>query len=85
VWWRPPHVHFSILGPASLSRLVTQMYFPGEPLNAHDRILNSVPDAAARARLVAEAMTPEAGGSHDWLGFRFDIVLRGRAATPELP
>ncbi len=85
VWWRPPHIHFSILGPASLSRLVTQMYFPGEPLNAHDRILNSVPDAAARARLLAEALPPEEGGSHDWLGFSFDIVLRGRAATPDLP
>jgi protocatechuate 3,4-dioxygenase beta subunit len=85
VWWRPPHIHFSVLGPATLSRLVTQMYFPGEPLNAHDRILNSVPHEAARARLLAEALAPEQAGSHDWLGFRFDIVLRGRRATPELP
>ena len=47
-WWRPPHIHFSLFGKVWLSRLVTQMYFPGEPLNAQDRILNAVPDAAAR-------------------------------------
>jgi len=83
-WWRPPHVHFSVLGPASLSRLVTQMYFPGDPLNGLDRILQSVPDAAARARLVA-AMVPPVEVGLGWLAYRFDIGLRGRAATPELP
>jgi protocatechuate 3,4-dioxygenase beta subunit len=80
-WWRPPHVHFSVLGPASLSRLVTQMYFPGDPLNAFDRILQSVPDEAARARLVARQLHPAEVGD-GWLGFVHDIVLRGRHATP---
>ncbi len=81
-WWRPPHVHFSVLGPASLSRLVTQMYFPGDPMNDWDRILNSVPDPAARQRLVARQTHPaQAGGG--WLAFTHDIVLRGAAATPE--
>ncbi len=83
-WWRPPHIHFSVLGPGSLSRLVTQMYFPGDPLNAVDRILLSIPDAAARARLVARAVsTEEVEG--EWLGFEHEMVLRGRHATPPLP
>lgn len=83
-WWRPPHVHFSILGPSCLSRLVTQMYFPGEPLNAHDRLLHSLPDPAARARLIAAAIPP-AEVEGEWLAFRFDVVLRGRHATPPAP
>jgi protocatechuate 3,4-dioxygenase beta subunit len=82
-WWRPPHIHISVLGPASLMRLVTQMYFPGDPLNPLDRILNSVPDAAARARCIAGAVPPsEVAG--DWLGYTHDLVLRGRHATPPL-
>jgi protocatechuate 3,4-dioxygenase beta subunit len=82
-WWRPPHIHISVLGPGSLMRLVTQMYFPGDPLNAIDRILNSVPDAAARARCIAAARLPtEVAG--DWLGYTHDLVLRGRHATPPL-
>ena len=84
VWWRPPHVHFSVIGPATLSRLVTQMYFPGDPLNALDRILMSVPDAAARDRLVARQVPPVEVGL-GWLGYTHDIVLRGRAATPVQP
>ncbi len=81
-WWRPPHVHFSVLGPGSLSRLVTQMYFPGDPMNEWDRILQSISDPGARQRLVARQTHPaEAGDVH--LGFRHDIVLRGRLATPE--
>src|SRR3954454_2723241 len=84
VWWRPPHVHFSVLGPATLSRLVTQMYFPGDPLNPLDRILMSVPDAAARDRLVARRVPPAEVGL-GWLGYTHDIVLRGRAATPVQP
>lgn len=83
IWWRPPHVHFSVIGPASLSRLVTQMYFPGDPLNPLDRILMSVPDPAARERLVAKPVPPGEVGL-GWLGYRHDIVLRGRAATPGL-
>ncbi len=79
--WRPSHVHFSLFGQAFASRLVTQMYFPGDPLLAHDPIFNAVPDVAARARMIAAL---------DWtlttpgfaLGYRFDLVLRGRDATP---
>jgi protocatechuate 3,4-dioxygenase beta subunit len=79
--WRPAHIHLSVFGAAFASRLITQMYFPGDPLLAHDPIYRSVRDPAARERLVAgfdlEATQPE------WaLGFRFDIVLRGPAATP---
>ncbi|MGH9359747.1 MAG: protocatechuate 3,4-dioxygenase subunit beta [Candidatus Acidiferrales bacterium] len=79
--WRPAHVHFSIFGPAFATRLVTQMYFPGDPLFAYDPIFQSIPDERARQRLVAkfdlEVTRPE------WaLGYRFDIVLRGREVTP---
>jgi protocatechuate 3,4-dioxygenase, beta subunit len=79
--WRPAHIHFSVLGRAFAQRLVTQMYFPGDPLFAHDPIFNAVRDPAARARLVAafdlDATEPE------WaLAYRWDIVLRGREATP---
>ena len=80
-WWRPPHVHFSLFGKVWLSRLVTQMYFPGEPLNAQDRILNSVPDAAARESLVARFVPPSTK-PHDALVYEHRIVLRGRAQTP---
>lgn len=83
-WWRPPHIHFSILGPASVSRLVTQMYFPGDPLNEFDRLLHSVPDRGAQARLIARALPPH-GIEGEWLGYRHDLVLRGRHATPPLP
>jgi protocatechuate 3,4-dioxygenase beta subunit len=79
--WRPAHIHFSLFGRNFLSRLVTQMYFPGDPLLPADPILNSIPDQRARERLVSrfdlDLTTPE------WaLGYRFDIVLRGRDATP---
>ena len=79
--WRPNHIHFSLFGPAFATRLVTQMYFPGDPLLALDPIYQSIPDEAARARLVSrfdiEITRPE------WaLGYRFDVVLRGRGATP---
>ena len=79
--WRPAHIHFSVFGPAFLTRLVTQMYFPGDPLLALDPIFLGIPDPAARARLVAAFDL--ATTKPDWaLGYRFDIVLRGRAATP---
>ncbi|HYM07070.1 MAG TPA: protocatechuate 3,4-dioxygenase subunit beta [Terriglobales bacterium] len=79
--WRPAHIHFSLFGPAFVTRMITQMYFPGDPLFAYDPILQSVPDGKARQRLVSrfdlETTRPE------WaLGYRFDIVLRGREATP---
>jgi protocatechuate 3,4-dioxygenase beta subunit len=79
--WRPAHIHFSLFGHAFATRLVTQMYFPGDPLLALDPIYNSVPDVRARERMISTfelALTePEFA-----LGFRFDIVLRGRDATP---
>ena len=79
--WRPAHIHFSLFGQNFLSRLMTQMYFQGDPMQAHDPIFNSVPDPRARERLVA--MLDMDLTEADWaVGFRFDIVLRGRQATP---
>ncbi len=79
--WRPNHIHFSLFGPAFATRLITQMYFPGDPLLAIDPIFLSIPDAAARDRLIGgfdlDLTQPDYA-----LGYRFDIVLRGRAATP---
>jgi protocatechuate 3,4-dioxygenase beta subunit len=79
--WRPAHIHFSLFGTNFLSRLITQMYFPGDPLMPYDPIFNSIPDPNARERLISRfdlgATVPE------WaLGFTFDIVLRGSNATP---
>jgi protocatechuate 3,4-dioxygenase beta subunit len=79
--WRPPHIHFSVFGTQFISRLVTQMYFPGDPLLALDPIFNGIPDEKGRQRLVAKY-------AHDvtkpaWaLGYRFDIVLCGSQMTP---
>ena len=79
--WRPAHIHFSLFGQAFLTRLVTQMYFPGDPLLAFDPMFTCIADANARNRLIStfdwETTLPEQA-----LGYRFDIVLRGRAATP---
>jgi protocatechuate 3,4-dioxygenase beta subunit len=79
--WRPAHIHFSVFGRAFVQRLVTQMYFPGDPLFFQDPIFNSVRDPAARERMICrfdlEQTVPE------WaLAFQFDIVLRGAEATP---
>ena len=79
--WRPNHIHYSLFGAGFAQRLITQMYFPGDPLLALDPIFNATPDAAARDRLVAafdlDLTQPE------WaLGYRFDFVLRGRGRTP---
>jgi protocatechuate 3,4-dioxygenase beta subunit len=79
--WRPAHLHFSLFGLGLVQRLVTQMYFPGDPLLSYDPMYNSVPDDLARRRLIAD---------FDWertipdiaLAYRFDIVLRGRDETP---
>jgi protocatechuate 3,4-dioxygenase, beta subunit len=79
--WRPAHIHFSLFGRAFTQRLVTQMYFPDDPLFALDPIFNSVRDPAARARLVSTY--DHAVTQPEWaLGFTFDIVLRGHDATP---
>jgi protocatechuate 3,4-dioxygenase, beta subunit len=76
--WRPAHIHFSVFGTAFTQRLITQMYFPGDPLFAHDPIFQSIPDEKARERLVSrldiDTTVPE------WaLGYQWDIVL---GATP---
>jgi protocatechuate 3,4-dioxygenase beta subunit len=79
--WRPAHIHFSLFGPAFATRLVTQMFFPGDALLPYDPIFNCTADEQARNRLISV---------FDWgstipdqaLGYRFDIVLNGREATP---
>jgi protocatechuate 3,4-dioxygenase beta subunit len=79
--WRPAHLHFSLFGVGLVQRLVTQMYFPGDPLIPYDPMVTSIPDEKARARLISafdwETTIPDTA-----LAFRFDIVLRGRNATP---
>jgi len=79
--WRPAHIHFSLFGPAFATRLVTQMYFPGDPLLPYDPMFNCVPDEGARNRLISvfdlDTTIPEIA-----LGYRFDIVLRGTGETP---
>lgn len=82
--WRPAHIHFSVFGRSFTDRLVTQMYFPGDPLFAYDPIFGSVRDELARARMISafdlELTKPE------WaLGYRFDIVVSGPLATPTTP
>ena len=79
--WRPAHIHFSIFGHALVQRLVTQMYFEGDPLLKLCPIFNAIPDAQARERLVAP-LDMGASLALDTLGYRFDIVLRGRRQTP---
>jgi protocatechuate 3,4-dioxygenase beta subunit len=74
-WWRPPHVHFSVVGAGV--RLVTQMYFPGEPLNEKDFIFMIVPEED-RDRVIGRP-APAQGGDR---AFAFDIVIRGRFQTP---
>ena len=79
--WRPQHIHFSLFGRAFPNRLVTQMYFPGDPLFAFDPIFQSVRDEQARGRMISrfdlDTTVPQ------WaLGFQFDIVLHGPGATP---
>jgi protocatechuate 3,4-dioxygenase beta subunit len=80
-WWRPPHIHFSVWGRVWLSRLVTQMFYPGEPLNERDPILNAVRDPHARGRCIAR-FVPSAGNA---LVYEYDLVVRGRNAAAELP
>jgi protocatechuate 3,4-dioxygenase beta subunit len=79
--WRPAHIHFSLFGHSFLSRLITQMYFPADPLFPFDPIFNSVPDEKARWRMVS-SFDPENSVPEWALCFRFDIVLRGRNQTP---
>jgi protocatechuate 3,4-dioxygenase, beta subunit len=79
--WRPAHIHFSVFGPSFATRLITQMYFPGDPLFQYDPIMGAVKDEKSRLRMVSafdiNVTEPE------WaLGYKFDIVVRGRDATP---
>lgn len=79
--WRPAHIHFSLLGRAFTQRLVTQMYFPGDPFFPYDPIFNSVRDERARERLIGrfEIHATQPNWAH---AYRFDIYLRGPGATP---
>jgi protocatechuate 3,4-dioxygenase beta subunit len=79
--WRPAHIHFSLFGHAFAQRLVTQMYFEGDPLIPLCPIVQSVPDAAGVAALTAR-LDMAAAMPMDSLAYRFDIVLRGRRQTP---
>jgi protocatechuate 3,4-dioxygenase beta subunit len=79
--WRSQHIHLSLFGPAFATRLVTQMFFPGDPLFFQDPVFNSVPDPKHRERMISrfdlDQTVPE------WaLAYEFDVILRGREATP---
>jgi protocatechuate 3,4-dioxygenase beta subunit len=79
--WRPAHIHFSVFGRAFAQRLITQMYFPDDPLLTQDPVFNSVPDPTVRGRLFAtydHALT----GERQLTAYRFDIVVSGRGQTP---
>src|SRR5678816_2062737 len=83
-WWRPPHIHFSVWGRVWLSRLVTQMFFPGDPLNDHDAILNAVRDPEARARCIAKLAPTTQGPARlreSALVYEYQLVVRGRKAA----
>jgi protocatechuate 3,4-dioxygenase, beta subunit len=79
--WRPAHIHFSLFGAGILSRLVTQMYFPGDPLQPLDPIFNSIPDEGARRRMISR-LDMERSEPNYALAYAWDIVLRGRSETP---
>jgi protocatechuate 3,4-dioxygenase beta subunit len=74
-WWRPPHIHFSIFGPSWMDRYITQVFFPGEPLNETDLLFNGVPDPEARQRLLLQPQ-PTTVGAFNILKFHQDFVLR---------
>jgi protocatechuate 3,4-dioxygenase, beta subunit len=79
--WRPAHIHFSVFGTAFTQRMITQMYFPGDPLFGLDPIYQSVTDPQARDRLVARYDHDLT--THEWAtGYRWDVVLTGTARTP---
>jgi len=84
-WWRPPHIHFSIFGVSWMDRFITQVFFPGEPLNQTDLLLNGIPDEEARQRVMFEPQPTKVTKDLNILEFRRDFVLRGKRCTPELP
>ncbi|MEM8821761.1 MAG: protocatechuate 3,4-dioxygenase subunit beta [Pseudomonadota bacterium] len=79
--WRPAHIHFSVFGTAFAQRLITQMYFEGDPLIRRCAIVRTIPSDEAIERLTAP-LDMDAATPFDMLAYRFDIVLRGRRATP---
>ena len=81
-WWRPPHIHMSIFGDGFMSRLVTQMFFPGDPFNEIDLILNAVPDPRGRARMIARQVPMAEMPLPNMVGYEHDIVVRGHRQTP---
>jgi len=78
--WRPAHIHFSIFGSGFVQRLITQMYFEGDPLIKTCPIVNAIPDPDAIDRLIAP-LDLNASVPLDTLAYRFDIVLRGQRST----
>jgi protocatechuate 3,4-dioxygenase beta subunit len=78
--WRPSHIHFSIFGLAFAQRLITQMYFEGDPMIWQDAIVSTIRDKAAIEQLIA-ALDRQATTHMDALAYKFDIVLRGRRST----
>ena len=78
--WRPNHIHFSLFGPSFATRLVTQMYFPGDPLLALDPIFQGSPEGARDSLISRFSLDVTEPGFA--LGYEFDIILRGRTATP---
>ncbi len=78
--WRPAHIHFSVFGTGFAQRLITQMYFEGDPLIPHDSIIATIPDKSAADRLTAR-LDLNASQPLECLTYRFDIVLRGRRQT----
>lgn len=78
--WRPAHIHLSVFGTAFAQRLITQMYFEGDPLIAHCPIVQAIPDPRAIEALIAPLDLNQAVPL-DCLAYRFDIVLRGRRST----
>lgn len=81
-WWRPAHIHLSIFGDSFMSRLITQMFFPGDPFNDIDLILNSIPDPKGRARMIARQRAMDEMPVPNIIGFEHNIVLRGSRQTP---
>ena len=81
-WWRPAHIHLSIFGDSFMSRLITQMFFPGDPFNDIDLILNSIPDPKGRTRMIARQRAMDEMPAPNIIGFEHNIVLRGSRQTP---
>ncbi|MBV9250995.1 MAG: protocatechuate 3,4-dioxygenase subunit beta, partial [Acetobacteraceae bacterium] len=78
--WRPAHIHFSIFGSGFVQRLITQLYFEGDPLLTYDPMFNGIPDKEAAQSLVAP-LDMNAQVELDTLAYRFNIVLRGSRST----